>query len=57
MHICFTLWNVKWCLDGDCSNHITEDKYLFSSFTPKNGGFALYGDREPWVFAGIIMPL
>lgn len=42
----FTLLNAKWCLVRGYLKHMSGDKTLLSSFTPKNGGFVSNGDNK-----------
>lgn len=46
MHECFTVSNTKWYLNSGCSKHMTRDKTIFSSFSPRKGGFDSYGDNN-----------
>lgn len=48
MHVCFTISNSKWYFDNGSSKHMTRDKSLFSTFTPKKEVFVLYCDNNKW---------
>lgn len=52
-HECFTLSNAMWYLDNSCSNHMTGDESLLSSFTPRKGWFVSYGDNNEGKIIGI----
>ena len=34
-----------WYLDSSCSHHMTRDKIMFSSISPKDGGYVTFGDN------------
>ena len=39
-------------LDSGCSHHITGDKAMFSSISPKDGGYATFGDNAKGKIVG-----
>ena len=41
-----------WYLDSDCSHHITGDKAMFSSISPKDGGYVTFGDNTKGKIVG-----
>lgn len=53
MQVCFTVSNSKLYLDSVCSKHMTRDESLFSSFTPRKGGFVSYDYTNKGKIIGI----
>ena len=41
-----------WYLDSNCSHHMTRDKSMFSSISPKNGGYVTLGDNAKGKIVG-----
>ena len=42
-----------WYLDSGCSRHMTGDKTMFSTITPKDGGYVTFGDDKKGKIIGI----
>lgn len=41
-----------WYLDSGCSHHMTGDKAMFSTISPKDGGYVTFGDNAKGKIVG-----
>ena len=42
-----------WYLDSGCSRHMTGNKAMFSTLTPKDGGYISFGENKKGKIIGI----